>query len=513
MVSGAKAMIHRLDLKIMFALVATVLMPLGFSVFLVTKVISTSLGLGLNEQTAAQLEQALESRRRYIGELKRGMRQHFDYLADSRRLANSIASGEDAKIRATLNHILSEEPMLRQIRILGPEKPTIKAMAVVDSDSDKQRTMSLEQDIDNGPYNRIEALYAVDASLLKEYEEAGEAFATYQALVEAPPNYIGNRFILAYITILGLTVFLSITIGILWARRLARRIHSLARATQLVAEGDLSVRVDSGSADEVGRLVNSFNGMVAELAVSRTRIEYLQKISAWQEMARRLAHEIKNPLTPIQLAAQQLKNKYDGKDPSFARLLDQSTEIIAEEVNTLRRLVSDFSSFAKLPEVKTEQVNLSDFMKECEASLASVAQQEGVSLVFDALSEPIQIQIDRIMMKRVIDNLVRNAAEALIGNSAPNPRVSVRAAMRKAKKNNEVEIRIEDNGPGILPEHHPSIFEPYFTTKSEGTGLGLAIVKKIVLEHDGRIWLDENPDSGAAFVIILPASNNKKTKQ
>jgi two-component system, NtrC family, nitrogen regulation sensor histidine kinase NtrY len=298
-------------------------------------------------------------------------------------------------------------------------------------------------------------------------------------------------------------VAVSITVGIFWTRRLARRIHRLGEAQARVAQGDLTVRVDPGSRDEVGELVESFNGMVAELAVSRTRIEYLQKISAWQEMARRLAHEIKNPLTPIHLAAQQLREKYVGDDPKFKRLLEQSTEIIEEEVGTLRRLTTDFSAFARLPEVRPELMDLREFLEECEQSMLQLGDQ-GVTVIWEVPSDPIPVLIDRMMMKRVIDNLTRNAAEALKGAAVANPEIRITAQRLKSRKHPEVEIRVADNGPGIQPEHHPSIFDPYFTTKSEGTGLGLAICKKIVLEHGGRIWVDEDASQGAVFVVVLP---------
>jgi nitrogen fixation/metabolism regulation signal transduction histidine kinase len=345
----------------------------------------------------------------------------------------------------------------------------------------------------------------VDTTLQQEYARAGEMFTTYQALFKAPPNYLKNRFVAVYIGILGAAVVICMVGGIYLARRLVRRIHELSAATAQVAEGDLSVRVDPGTEDEVGHLVASFNRMVSELSDNRARIEYLQKISAWQEMARRLAHEIKNPLTPIQLAAQQVKEKYAGDDPAFQALLDQSSEIISEEVATLRRLTSDFAAFAKLPEVSPESVELSEFLEECKTALMPVAEQAGVSVTFEDQTGGVKVSIDRIMMKRVMDNLVRNASEALGGLGIEDPKITVRAQKRKSKKKLEVEIRIRDNGPGILPEHHPSIFDPYFTTKSEGTGLGLAISKKIVLEHDGRIWLDDKISSGAAFIVVLPA--------
>jgi nitrogen fixation/metabolism regulation signal transduction histidine kinase len=370
----------------------------------------------------------------------------------------------------------------------------------------------MTETVSMGPYTEIEAVFAVDADILDEYEKAGEEFGAYRALAQAPPSYLKQRFVWVYMFILGAIVTITILIGIFWTRRLARRIHRLSEATALVAQGDLSIRVNPGADDEVGSLVESFNGMVADLEMSRSRIVYLQKISAWQDVARRLAHEIKNPLTPIQLAAQQLREKYSGGDAAFRGLLEQSTEIIEEEVATLRRLTSDFSSFAKLPEVRPELTNLSDFLSECEASLAHISEPEGVALTFNIPTKPVLVLFDRIMMKRVFDNLVRNAAEALRESNAPNREISVSARQQSAKRRQEVEIRVEDNGPGIRPEHHPSIFEPYYTTKSEGTGLGLAITKKIVLEHGGQIWVEDRPSGGAAFVIVVPLASRDRKK-
>ncbi len=497
-------MIHRLDIKIVFVLIVTVLIPLGFSVYLVANAVDTSLGLGLNAELAAQLEHALESQRAHIEEIKHGVRLRFAHLVDSKHLTSVVEAGDENAIRRAIEKLVRDDPSLQEIRLLRPDGPSAEYGTHPPSGKSRVRTLPLSKDVSIGPYNKIEALFAVDADILAAYKQAGDDFSTYRALVKAPPDYLGKRFVWVYLTILGLAVALSITIGILWARRLAGRIHRLSAATTSVAEGDLSVRVDAGSGDEVGRLVESFNGMVAELAGNRARIEYLQKISAWQEMARRLAHEIKNPLTPIQLAAQQLREKYGGEDQTFGRLLEQSTEIISEEVATLRRLTSDFSSFAKLPEITPEEVFLTEFLDECEGSLAPVAEQEGIAITFSTPTEKIQIDIDRIMMKRVVDNLVRNSAEALKDAEVESPRIAVSAARTSTKKQSELKIKIEDNGPGVLPEHHPSIFDPYFTTKTEGTGLGLAISKKIVLEHGGHIWLDELPSGGAAFSIVLP---------
>ncbi|MCK9458886.1 MAG: ATP-binding protein [Proteobacteria bacterium] len=496
-------MIRRLDVKIVFTLLVTTLIPLSISIYLVGEAVDTSLGVGLNPAISGQMERGLEIHRQYIEAVKGQQRLRLEQLADSSSLRAAVDTRDDAQVVASLERSLAADASLRELRLVGPGSYEVKAEALPPPDADEEKLVTRSVEVELGPYTSIEAVFGVDASLVESYTAAGKDAATYAALVRAPPSYLNRRVIFVYIAILGVIVAASIAVGVLWTRVLARRIHRLSAATAQVARGDLTVRVDPGSGDEVGELVESFNGMVAELGASRTRIEYLQKISAWQEMARRLAHEIKNPLTPIHLAAQQLREKYSGDDPAFARLLEQSTEIIEEEVATLRRLTSDFTAFARLPEVRPQLVDLREFLEECEQSLRHLGEQ-GVSVVWEIPTDPIPVLIDRMMMRRVIDNLTRNAAEALVGTEVAGPRIRISAARTGGQKHPEVELRVADNGPGIQPEHHPSIFDPYFTTKSEGTGLGLAICKKIVLEHGGRIWVDEGAAQGAVFVVVIP---------
>ncbi len=498
-------MTKRLDVKIILAVIFAVLIPLGFSVYLVDKAVKTSLGLGVNDELLEQIENALEARRNLIAQLKKNVSSTFARIKDSHELKEAALLGDRQNIESALRFLQKENESVIEIRLTPSQGEPLSLISPSDR-SVPLKTLAKKAPFDVPGFESIEVVLGVEAEVFKEYEAAGAAAATYRALVEAPPSYLNDRFLWVYLAILGGSVALSIVMGVLWARRLAMRIHRLSRATKSVAEGDMSIRVDPGARDEVGRLVDSFNGMVGELAVNRARIEYLQKISAWQEMARRLAHEIKNPLTPIQLAAQQLKTKYSGDDPAFGRLLQQSAEIIEEEVQTLRRLTSDFSQFAKLPAVRPEPVELGEFFAECEASLAPVAQQDGVELDFRVSKGGAAALIDRIMMKRVIDNLVRNATEALLESETKEPRIAVRVTEKLEKGVRHAVIRVEDNGPGIDPRHRPSIFDPYYTTKNEGTGLGLAISKKIVLEHAGRIWLDESLYKGTAFIVVLPSA-------
>lgn len=500
-------MIRRLDVKVIIALLVTALVPLGVSIHLVSQAVRASLGLGLNEEIAAQLDGGLAVHREYVEAIKEIHRLRLERLAGRAELTRAAADRDEAAIRGILERFLAEQPDLRGLRLIGSEGEAIEVTTAAGASGSPERIVSDIRPFPQEPFRSLAADFAVDAELATAFERAARDVETYRALMAAPPAYLGRAFISVYLLLIGGTVTISILLGILWTRRLVRRIHRLAAATSEVAAGDLAVHVEPGPRDEVGTLVEAFNGMVAELRQSRSRIEYLQKISAWQEMARRLAHEIKNPLTPIHLAAQQLRDKYGGDDERFSLLLSQSTEIIEEEVQTLQRLTADFSAFARLPQVEPEPVDLCEFLGEYAASLSHTGEHGEVSISWRAEQRPLAAHIDRMMFRRVLDNLVRNAAEALRDAGTADPAVTIVARRRRGRREAMVELRIGDNGPGILEKRRESIFEPYFTTKSEGTGLGLAIAKKVVLEHQGRIRAEPGERGGCEFVIELPAAD------
>jgi nitrogen fixation/metabolism regulation signal transduction histidine kinase len=271
--------------------------------------------------------------------------------------------------------------------------------------------------------------------------------------------------------------------------------------------------------DELTELARVFNRMLGEMQQSRARIEYLQRIGAWQEMAQRLAHEIKNPLTPIQLAVQECHRQYAGEDARFRTLLDTTREIVEEEVGTLRRLVGNFSSFARLPHSDLREASLRDFLRECSEQLGHLGAERSdeaaedvvvaldVDVRWELPTDALPVAIDRQMLRRVLVNLVRNAVEAIRNErpaaSAGGPRGHV--VVRAESSGSGVSIVVEDDGPGVPEQARERVFDPYFTTKSEGTGLGLAIVKKIVVEHNGSIRVTHSVRlGGAALILTLP---------
>jgi nitrogen fixation/metabolism regulation signal transduction histidine kinase len=302
-------------------------------------------------------------------------------------------------------------------------------------------------------------------------------------------------------------IVIALGVGVVLSRRVTRRVTQLAAATRRLGSGDLAVQVPIDVHDEIGELTRDFNTMVRDLRESRTRIDYLQRIGAWQEFARRLAHEIKNPLTPIQLAIQELHRSYRGDDAAYARRLADARSIIEEEVAALRRLTSEFSAFAKLPEAILAQADLNDFLREAARSLegaVKIDEDNGPSaeLSFELCEEALPVLIDAMMLKRCLDNLVRNAAQALEREPGLH-----RVLIRTARSQDQAVLEVHDNGPGIAESERQRVFDPYFTTKVEGTGLGLPIVKKVVLEHAGAIQCIASPLGGALFRIELPLAS------
>jgi two-component system, NtrC family, nitrogen regulation sensor histidine kinase NtrY len=321
-------------------------------------------------------------------------------------------------------------------------------------------------------------------------------YPVYKEL-EATIDEIKRTFFFIYLLALAPVLLTSITLGVVFARRITKRINALIQATQKVADGDLSTSVLVYGGDEISELSKSFNQMVSEVKEGRERVLYLERIGAWKEIARRLAHEIKNPLTPIRLAVQQVRSSYKGDDARFKKLVTEADEIVEEEIASLRNLVEEFSEFARLPDITPVPEDLTAFAQEfCEQNPQFSAH---VALHFRA-GPKLSILLDRRVVRRAILNLVKNAAEA-IEEHAGKGDIYVTTSLDKRGR---AVLRVEDTGPGIPEEMKEKIFEPYYTSKQTGTGLGLAIVKRTVFEHNGEIELSDREGGGAVFTLYFP---------
>jgi two-component system nitrogen regulation sensor histidine kinase NtrY len=306
--------------------------------------------------------------------------------------------------------------------------------------------------------------------------------------------------LLGFFLLVSLPIFLATAmVSLLLTDRIISPIVHLEEATRRVAEGDFSFRILSPSRDELSGLVDSFNAMVAELDGSRRKLIAAERITAWQEIARRLAHEIRNPLTPIKLSAQRILKKHGEGAADFDSALFSSVAAIIREVEGLERLLGEFSEFARLPEPALEPVRLRELLGEVASTYAPASGTVQVDL--HEVPVDLVLSIDRAQMRRAFANLFTNAVQAMPGGG----RLVVRTdAVRKGHQA-WCRLAVSDTGPGIPESDHERIFDPYFTTKKAGTGLGLAIVRRIVFDHGGNVWVESRPGEGATFYVDLPA--------
>ncbi len=485
--------------KLLGALLVSVTLPLAAAAVLNTLAVDSAFQVGVNRRVHQALERAPEAYRALFDALKADFEHSTDAIAASPELARCLEAGDREALREHLRGVVESREDLLEIRLLDEREVEVLAVGSRRADPTAFREWEEARPIEQGGRaTSLVAVWMAPGHLFQSFQDAGETLDEYETL-EQGRFHVRNRYVAVYLAMIGAVLLLAVGLGIMVSRGVTMRIRRMAEATKRVADGDLSTRVPEEPADEVGQLGAAFNSMVERLHESRERIEYLQRVAAWQQLARRLAHEIKNPLTPIQLAVQELSDRYKGDDPAFRRVLQQATEIVTEEVEALRRLTSEFSAFAKLPDVNPERVKLRTFLEEASASLGLLATNRAEVEVRLPRDERLEVEVDRMLMRRVLDNLVRNAVEAIEG-SGVRGKVEVRGGMSRG---GVAFIAVEDDGPGISLEDRARVFEPYYTTKDSGTGLGLAIVKKIVLEHGGVVALEPRKSGGTRFVVRL----------
>ena len=311
-----------------------------------------------------------------------------------------------------------------------------------------------------------------------------------------------------------LSLFSALAAAFLISERLSAPLGMLAEGTRAVAQGDFSRRHPVQSRDELGVLTESFNLMTQQLEDARTAAErnqqevlQAQRTAVWGEVARRLAHEIKNPLTPIQLSAERIQHKLaeklNGQDAEFLR---RSTETIVNQVEALKKMVNEFSEYARAPELELRPLDFNDLVREVLALYETTSTAAGVMLEGNtrpliklALASGLPpVKGDSARLRQVIHNLLQNAQDALAG--VADPAITVRTEIDQ----NTVRLSVSDNGGGFAEQVKAHAFEPYVTTKPKGTGLGLPIVKKIIEEHRGTIQIENIQPHGACIAITLP---------
>ena len=320
--------------------------------------------------------------------------------------------------------------------------------------------------------------------------------ASREAEIERRVTSLNHTLLLAALCFSIAAAVLAFTL----ARRIAGPVNTLTEATRHIAGGDLDVSLETTSQDEIGALFSSFIQMTADLKQQRSELERTKKLEAWAEMARQVAHEIKNPLTPIQLATEHLLRVYTDPDVDFEKVLGECTETILQQVRSLRQISMEFSTFASPEPLKREPTNIESLVREAITPYVTTPP-DGVSVKLEITPALPRLEVDARLLKRTLLNLVENALHALNGEGD----IAIHVATKRMNGSGFVEIIVTDTGVGIEPELRERIFEPYFSTRAAGTGLGLAIAKKVVEDHGGTITLENERGHGTSVRMLLPS--------
>ncbi|MGZ3874231.1 MAG: ATP-binding protein [Mucilaginibacter sp.] len=313
--------------------------------------------------------------------------------------------------------------------------------------------------------------------------------ADYRERIGSLLNIMINVYALIFIAI-GL-------FAVIIARRITAPLNFIQFSLSKTTYGKKNEPIRWERNDEIGALVAEYNKMIAALENSAQKLAQSERESAWREMAKQVAHEIKNPLTPLKLGLQLLDKSWKDKDPKFDQKFERFSKSFVEQIESLSSIASEFSAFAKMPDTKLEQINVFEVLTQ---AVTIFKQMDNVKIVYQAPDAPFIINADRDQLLRCFNNLLKNAIEA-----APADRLGV-IDINYLVTNKSILLTIKDNGNGIPENLREKIFEPNFTTKSSGTGLGLAFVKNSIENANGKVWFETMLGEGTTFYFSLPSA-------
>jgi two-component system nitrogen regulation sensor histidine kinase NtrY len=294
----------------------------------------------------------------------------------------------------------------------------------------------------------------------------------------------------------GAGILLAILLSSWAAARVTRPVEQLATAAREVAAGNLNTQVDVTSQDEVGELAEAFNRMTRELLEQKERLVQTERVAAWRELARRLAHELKNPLFPLQLTVENLIRAYEQSPQLFEEIFREGSATLLAEINNLKQIIARFSEFSKMPQPQLQQVRVNELvngvMRLFQAQLQS-RNGGGIECRADLQEDLAPVAADPDLLHRAVSNLVLNAMDAM-------PQGGI-LTLRTRQNLDRQYIEVSDTGVGLTREECERLFTPYYTSKQHGTGLGLAIVQSVVSDHGGTISVQSQPGKGTTFLI------------
>lgn len=307
-------------------------------------------------------------------------------------------------------------------------------------------------------------------------------------------------------------VLLSLILALFLSERITTPLTSIHFATRKIAGGDFTYRLINRPGNDFSSFIHAFNSMAKELEHSQSRVRQTEKVTAWQEISKRLAHELKNPLTPIKLTAQRILRKIDkGEDPAaIADILPSSMNLVIDEVNRLDLMLLDFKYFANQKKPELILGNIIEFLTET-LNLFQTGYPD-IKFSIESIKNPLEISFDAELLTQAFINIIKNSIDAV--TTVKNGAVSISVTLVQKGFKQYCRIRIRDNGAGIPFRSIDQVFQPYFSTKENRLGLGLPTAERIITSHQGLVWLESIPEKECVLFIDLPvtakATENKK---
>jgi two-component system, NtrC family, nitrogen regulation sensor histidine kinase NtrY len=305
----------------------------------------------------------------------------------------------------------------------------------------------------------------------------------------------------------GIGIVVAILASLWFAVRVTRPVASLAEAARRVAAGDFNARVEVESTDELGELAASFNHMTEDLVQQKDRTLQAERVAAWRELARRLAHELKNPLFPLQVTIENLMRAKQKSPEIFEEVFHESTVTLLAEINNLKTIVGRFSEFSRMPQPQRQPTQVNDVVSSVLRVFSAQLQEKKnrISVHTELAKALPEISADPDLLHRALQNLVLNAIDAMPQGGE--------LTVRTMASRDWIELSVSDTGSGLTEDECGRLFTPYYTTKQHGTGLGLAIVQSVVSDHGGKVSVDSTKEKGTTFRIELPREQKWFTGQ
>jgi len=382
---------------------------------------------------------------------------------------------------------------LTQASIVGEAAPAIDLLRPLLADAVTGKESSAAIATSSNPLDRM----TVQAIPLRD--EQGAVSAVLLVETSRRPLLELERQIKAVaLATAGVGLLLSILLALWISARFSRPVEQLAAASREIAAGNWNARVNVQSRDEFGELGETFNSMTSQLTAQRDKLVQAERVAAWRELARRLAHELKNPLFPLQITVENLMRARALPEREFDEVFEESTSTLLEELAHLKAIIGRFSDFSRMPKPQVLKMNVNALLNRVmtlhAAQLAQAAKPVRLETRLDERAG--EMEADEELLYRVVSNLVLNAVDAMPEGGT--------ITMATHAEGDEVVIEVRDSGVGMTPEESARLFTPYYTTKQHGTGLGLAIAQSVVSDHHGTITVESAAGQGSAFVIRLP---------